>query len=94
MPQSSKSLTSSVRVILDFQGVLIVVAVRVACTLPNGKVMYSDSSGVGKGMSILRYECSLVVMLELLCSGSGKLMVNWLVIPIQAYQIDDSWPSG
>ena len=79
MPQFSKSLTSAIRMILGFQGVLGVVTVRIACAPPSGRVVHSGSSGVGKGMSILRYECSLVVMLELLCSSSGKSMVtDWL----------------
>ena len=65
--------------ILGFQEVLDVVAARVAWALPSGRVVHSGSTGVGKGMSILRYECSLVVMLEPLCSGSGKAMVTgWL----------------
>ena len=72
MPQFSKSLTSAVRVILGFQGVLGVVAARIACALPSGRVVHSGSLGVGKGMSILIYECSLVVMLEPLCSSSGS----------------------
>ena len=94
MPQFSKSLTSAIRVILGFQGGLGVVAARVACTPPSGRVVHSASSGVGKGMSILIYECSSVVMLEPLCSGSGKSMVTGLVTPVQANWIDDLWPSG
>ena len=62
--------------ILSFQGVLGVVAARVACALPSGRVVHSGSSGVGKGMSILIYGYSSVVMLELLCSSSGKSMVT------------------
>ena len=79
MPQFNKSLTSAIRVILGFQGVLGIVAARVACTLPSGRVVCSGSSGVGKGMSILIYGYSSVVMLEPLCSSSGKLMAtDWL----------------
>ena len=79
MPQFSKSLTFAIRVILCFQGVLGVVAARAACAPPSGRVVHSSSSGVGKGMSVLIYECLSVVMLELLCSSSGKSVVtDWL----------------
>ena len=83
MPQFSKSLTSAVRLILGFQGVLGVVAARIACTLPSGGVVCSGSSGVGKGMSILICGCLSVVMLEPLCSGSGKLMVTGWSLPFK-----------
>ena len=55
------------------------VSTGVACALPSGGVVHSGSSGLGKGMLICKWGCSSVVMLELLCSGSGKLMItNWL----------------
>ena len=77
--QSRKSLTSALRLILDFQGVLGVVATGIVCTLPSGRVVHSGSSGESRGMSIFMCGCSLVVMQEPLCSGSGKLMVTgWL----------------
>ena len=46
-PWFSKSLTSAARLILGFQGVLGIVAARIACTLPSGGVVCSGSSGVG-----------------------------------------------
>ena len=57
MPQFSKSLTSAVRVILGFQGVLGIVAAGVACAPSSGRVVHSGSSGVVKGMSICRWGC-------------------------------------
>ena len=79
MPQLIKSLTSAIRVILGFQRVLGMLSVGVACTPASGRVMCSDSSGVGKGMLICKWGCSSVVMLEPLCSSSGKSMVtDWL----------------
>ena len=51
----------------------------VACAPPSGGVRCSGSSRVDKGMSVCKRGCSSVVMLELLCSGSGKSMVtDWL----------------
>ena len=76
MPHFSKSLTSAVRLILGFQGVLGVVANGIACTLPSGRVVHSDSLGESRVMSILMCRCSLVVMLEPLCSSSGRVMVT------------------
>ena len=79
MPQFSKSSTSAVRMILGFQRVLGMVSMGVACTPPGGGVVHSGSPGVGKGMSICKKGCSSVVMLEPLCSSSGKSMItNWL----------------
>ena len=79
MPQLIKSITSAIRVILGFQRVLGRLSTGVACALPSGRVVCSGSSGVGKGMSICKWGCSSVVMLEPLCSGSGKSIVtNWL----------------
>ena len=79
MPCFSKSLTSAVRLILGFQGVLGVVADGIACTQPSGRVLHSGSSGKSRRMSILMCGCLLVVMLELICSGSGRVMVTgWL----------------
>ena len=55
------------------------VSTGVAGTLPSGRVVRSGFSGVGKGMSIHKWGCSSIVMLELLCSGSGKSMItDWL----------------
>ena len=76
MPHFSKSSTLAIRLILGFQGVLGVVANGIACTLPSGGVVHSGSLGEGRGMSILLCGCSLVVMLEPLCSGSGRVMVT------------------
>ena len=76
MPHFSKSSTSAIRLILGFQGVLGVVAVGIACAPSSGRVVHSGSSGESTGMSILRCGCSSVVMLEPLCSGSGKSMVT------------------
>ena len=54
-------------------------SIGVAGTPSSGGVVHSGSSGVGKGMSICKWGCLSVVMLELLCSSSGKLMVtDWL----------------
>ena len=83
MPWLSKSLTSAIRLILGFQGVLGVVAARIACDLPSGRVVHSGASGVGKGMSICRCGCLSVVMLEPLCSGSGKSMVTSWLLPFK-----------
>ena len=48
-------------------------------TLPSSGVVCSGSLGVGNGMSICKWGYLSVVMLEPLCSGSGKLMVtDWL----------------
>ena len=76
MPHFSKSLTSTIRLILGFQGVLGVVAAGIACAPPSGRVVHSGSSGESRGMSILICGYSSVVMLELLCSGSGRVMVT------------------
>ena len=79
MPHFSKSLTSALRLILGFQGILGVVIAGIGCALPSGGVVHSGSSGESRGMSILMCRCLSVVMLELLCSGSGKVMVTgWL----------------
>ena len=79
MPCFSKSLTLAVRMILGFQGVLGVVANGIACTPPSGRVVPSGYSGESRGMSILMCGCSLVVMLEPLCSSSGRVRVTgWL----------------
>ena len=79
MPHFSNSSTSAIRLILGFLGVLGVVEVGIACTLPDGGDVHSRSSAGGKGMSILKSGCLSVVMLEPLCSGSGKSMVTgWL----------------
>ena len=72
----SKSLTSVTRLILGFQGALGGVAAGIACTLPSGRVVHSGSSGGSRGISILMCGCLSVVMLELLCSSSGKVMVT------------------
>ena len=54
------------------------VSTGVACTPPSGKVVHSGSSRVGKRMLIYKWGCFSVVMLELLCSSSGKSMItNW-----------------
>ena len=76
MPHFSKSLTSAVRLILGFQGVLSVVDDGIVCALPSGRVVHSGSSVESRGMSILMCGCSSIVMLELLCSGSGRVMVT------------------
>ena len=79
MPCFSKSLTSAVRLILGFQGVLGVVATGITCTPPSGRVVCSGSSGEGRRMLILMGRYLSLVMLELLCSGSGRVMVTgWL----------------
>ena len=75
-PHFSKALTSAVRLILGFQGVLGVVVAGIGCATPSGGVVCSGSSGESKGMSIPMRGCSLVVMLELLCSSSGRVMVT------------------
>ena len=55
------------------------VSTGVACTLPSSGVVHSGSSRVGRGMSIHKWGCSSVVMLEPLCSNSGKSMItDWL----------------
>ena len=47
---------------------------------PSGRVVHSGCSAVGKGMSICRWGCLSVVMLEPLCSGSSKsVMTDWLL---------------
>ena len=74
--QFSKSSTSALRVIPGFQGILGVVAAGITCTLSCGGVVHSGSSGGSRGISILMCGCSSVVMLEPLCSSSGKLMVT------------------
>ena len=76
MPQSIKSLTSAVRVILGFQGVLGMVSMGVVCASQSGGVVSSGSSGVGEGISICKWGCTSVVILEPLCSSSGKLMMT------------------
>ena len=43
-------------------------------------------------MSILICGCSSVLMLESLCSGSGKSVVTGWSSPIQAHQIDNLRP--
>ena len=54
------------------------VSAGVAGTPHSGRVVHSGSSVVGKGMSICRWGCLSVVMLELLCSSSGKsMMTSW-----------------
>ena len=52
------------------------VSTGVACALPSGRVVCSGSSGVGKGISIHKWGCLSVVMLEPLCSSSGKSMIT------------------
>ena len=70
------------------------VSTGVAGIPPSGRVVHSGSSAVGKGMSICRWGCSSVVMLELLCSSSSKSMMTGWLLPIQAYQVDDLQPGG
>ena len=79
MPHFSKSSTSTISLILGFQGVLGVVADGIACTLPSGRVVHSGFSGESRGMSILMCRCLSVVSLEPLCSSSGRVVVTgWL----------------
>ena len=51
-------------------------SIGVPGTLPSGGVVHSGSSEVGNGMLICKWGCSSVVMLEPLCSSSGKSMVT------------------
>ena len=53
--QISKLLTSAFRLILDFQGVLGVVAAGIACTLPSGGVLCSGTS-----VEVREYQSSCV----------------------------------
>ena len=78
MPCFSKASTSALRVILGFQGVLGVAIAGIGCAPPNGRVVHSGSSGEIGGMLIPMCGCSLVVMLELLCSSSGMVVTGWL----------------
>ena len=78
-----RSLTSAAMLTLGFGGVLGELASRMVCTLSTGEVVCSGSSRGGGGISILMYRCSFVVMLALLCSGSGKVVVNGLSFPFR-----------
>ena len=51
-------------------------SIGVPGALPSGRVVHSGSLGVGNGMLICKWGCSSVVMLEPLCSSSGKSMVT------------------
>ena len=76
--QVNKSSTSAVRLILGFQGVLGGVAAGDSVfSASSGRVVYSGSSG-GSKRNINPHVWVLIGsdMLELLCSGSGKLMVT------------------
>ena len=73
--QVSRSLTRVAMLILGFKRVLGELVAGIVCTLPSGRVVCSNSSGGGRGILILRYGCSFVVTLALLCSSSGKVMV-------------------
>ena len=87
-------------VILGFQGALGIVAAGVVCALPSGRVVHSGSSGVGKEMLIHRCGCSSVVMLEPLCSSSGKSMVTGWSLPFKPIRwmahgpVDRSWQTS
>ena len=73
--QTSRSSTSAAMLILGFKGVLGELVAGMVCTLPSGGVVHSSSSRGSRGILILMYGCSLVIMLAPLCSNSGKVMV-------------------
>ena len=81
--QVSRSLTSVAMLILGFKGVLGELTAGIACALPSGRIVCSDTSGESGGILILMYGCSFVVMLAQLCSSSGKVMVTGSLLPFK-----------
>ena len=71
-----RSSTSAAMLTLGFGGVLGELAAGMVCTSPTGKAVHSGSSRGGEGILILMYRCSFMVMLALLCSGSGRVVVT------------------
>ena len=71
--QSRRSLTSAVILPSSFWGDLYGLVVWMMEALPIGGVLVTDSS-LG-GVLISRYGCSLVIMLILLLSSSGRVVI-------------------
>ena len=78
-----RSSTSAAMLTLGFGGVSGKLAAERGCASSTGEVVHSGSSRGGGGISILMYKCSFVVMLALLCSGSGKVVVTGLSFPFR-----------
>ena len=78
-----RSLTSTAMLTLGFGGVMGELAAGMVCTSSTGKTVHSGSPRGGGGILILMYGCSFVVMLALLCSGSGRVVVTGLPSPFK-----------